>query len=178
MPPCGTQDDENMMVLWRRSLYWSSSSVAVLAALVVLVIFERRASPYPLHLGRGSLFVPGARFSEQSLMPPCGTQDDENMMVLWRRSLYWSSSSVAVLAALVVLVIFKRRASPYPFHWGGGGLLFAGADFGEQGTKGGEFGGSFWGEDPNKARKARHKIWRAALAAGFPFCGMRPSRCF
>src|SRR5215472_10375353 len=65
MPPCGTQDDENMMVLWRRSLYWSSSSVAVLAALVVLVIFERRASPYPLHLGRGSLFVPGARFSEQ-----------------------------------------------------------------------------------------------------------------
>src|SRR5262249_35886136 len=53
MPPCGTQDDENMMVLWRRSLYWSSSSVAVLAALVVLVIFERRASPYPLHLGRG-----------------------------------------------------------------------------------------------------------------------------
>src|SRR5215831_8682064 len=65
MPPCGTQDDENMMVLWRRSLYWSSSSVAVMAALVVLVIFERRASPYPLHLGRGSLFVPGARFSEQ-----------------------------------------------------------------------------------------------------------------
>src|SRR5262249_37610405 len=65
MPPCGTQDDENMMVLWRRSLYWSSSSVAVLAALVVLVIFERRASPYPLHLGRGSLFVSGARFSEQ-----------------------------------------------------------------------------------------------------------------
>ena len=40
-----------MMVLWRRSLYWSSSSVAVLAALVVLVIFERRASPYPLPLG-------------------------------------------------------------------------------------------------------------------------------
>src|SRR5262249_24321552 len=68
MPPCGTQDDENMMVLWRRSLYWSSSSVAVLAALVVLVIFERRASPYPLHLGRGSLFVPGARFSEQWIM--------------------------------------------------------------------------------------------------------------
>src|SRR5262249_13537374 len=70
MPPCGTQDDENMMVLWRRSLYWSSSSVAVLAALVVLVIFERRASPYPLHLGRGSLFVPGARFSEQWIKCP------------------------------------------------------------------------------------------------------------
>jgi len=28
MPPCGTRYDENTMVTWWRSLYWSSSSAA------------------------------------------------------------------------------------------------------------------------------------------------------
>src|SRR5215813_6088296 len=111
-------------------------------------------------------------------MPPCGTQDDENMMVLWRRSLYWSSSSVAVLAALVVLVIFERRASPYPLHLGRGSLFVSGARFSEQWIKCREHCGCVSGEDRHQGRQDRHKIWRAALAAGFPFCGMRPSRCF
>src|SRR5215831_3477442 len=101
-------------------------------------------------------------------MPPCGTQDDENMMVLWRRSLYWSSSSVAVLAALVVLVIFERRASPYPPHLGRGSLFVPGARFSEQWIMCGEHCGCFSREDRQQDRQDRHMIWRAALAAGFP----------
>src|SRR5262249_21637699 len=53
-------------------------------------------------------------------MPPCGTQDDENMMVLWRRSLYWSSSSVA-----------PHRT---PFTWGGGVCSFRARDFRSSGS--------------------------------------------
>src|SRR5262249_25541947 len=100
-------------------------------------------------------------------MSPRGALADENMMVLWRRSLYWSSSSVAVLAALVVLVIFERRASPYPFHLGRGGLFVSGARFSEQWIMCGEHCGCFSREDRQQDRQDRHMIWRSALAPGF-----------
>src|SRR5215831_11227431 len=71
-------------------------------------------------------------------MPPCGTQDDENMMVLWQRSLYWSSSSVA-----------PHRT---PFTWGGGVCSFRARDFRSSGPSA-ESGGQ--GANPVRGNPTR-----------------------